>query len=194
MTLFLLLAAVVPAPISSTASFQPTTLLSFILSRTQSLSIYCAQFLGLVLSLECALLATLVSEWTRKLSQAQLDSMNENIEEKAIKNLSVQMGPQKYGLHHFASLVIEFLHTSIIVSPVGLNFCLKPIHRIPALALSNLTGSLAFAYIIFSMLPLVDSTYPLHMLLANILIALITRLAGFVTGILTYGYLLIMAT
>ncbi|KZV60794.1 hypothetical protein PENSPDRAFT_593684, partial [Peniophora sp. CONT] len=118
-------------------------------------------FLSLVISLVCALLATLIQEWTRDfLRDIHRRSPDVTIKNYSFNHIFVRMGVERYKLDYVTSIIVFLMHIAVILFLVGLVIFLEPIHHAPANVI-KWAGILAAAiYVIFSIMPFFDNSCP----------------------------------
>ncbi|VDC00088.1 unnamed protein product [Peniophora sp. CBMAI 1063] len=149
-------------------------------------------FAALVLSLLCALAATLVQDWTRRfLGQAR--PVGESLEQYSLMQLLVHLGVQRYGIDYVASLVVTMMHAAVVIFLVGLNFFLFPINTGPADAVFWICIISAASYLLASAIPLFDSRCPYRTPLTQIFTAFVIIPLSTLSCLLYYGFILISA-
>ncbi|VDC05241.1 unnamed protein product [Peniophora sp. CBMAI 1063] len=101
-------------------------------------------FLSLVISLVCALLATLIQEWTRDyLRGTQWRTMSTTISQYAYKHIYIRMGVERYRLDRVASVIVGLMHLAVVLFLVGLAIFLFPIHFTTAMVVAVSSGTAA---------------------------------------------------
>ncbi|KZV62170.1 hypothetical protein PENSPDRAFT_561505, partial [Peniophora sp. CONT] len=104
-------------------------------------------FIALVLSLLCALLATLIQDWTTGFLRAQRPWVYTTIKQHAINVMNIQIGVRAYRLHQMVPLNLALMHSSVILFILGLVVFTYNIDTTPAIALATLGGISALLYI-----------------------------------------------
>ncbi|KZV69540.1 hypothetical protein PENSPDRAFT_479256, partial [Peniophora sp. CONT] len=118
-------------------------------------------FLSLVISLFCALLATLIQEWTRDfLRDIQRRSPDMTIKDYAFNHIFVRMGVEHFQLDSVTSIIVALMHVAVIIFLVGLAMFVSSIHHVPALVVETAGSIAAFIYIVFSIMPFWDNSCP----------------------------------
>ncbi|VDC06599.1 unnamed protein product [Peniophora sp. CBMAI 1063] len=118
-------------------------------------------FLSLVIALICALLATLIQEWTRDyLRDVQHRTSDMTVKEYAFNHIYVRMGIERYGLDHMATLIVALMHIAVVLFLIGLIIFLFPIHILPAAVVTTAASMAALIYVSISVIPLFDNTCP----------------------------------
>lgn len=148
-------------------------------------------FLALLVSLACALLATLVQEWTRTFLTAQAHSTAVNLERQCLEQISVHMGAQHYGLGRIPGLAVGLLHASVLIFMAGLDVFLWNLHPAPAYTAVAATSVITACYIVASCLPLFDTSCPFRTPLTDLLVAVVAVIVVAVPGVLLYCFLLV---
>ncbi|KAF7335539.1 hypothetical protein MVEN_02207700 [Mycena venus] len=153
-------------------SFAPTT------SHASISSIVCniLWFISLFLSLTCALLATLVEQWTRGFAQKTDRNQSPVIRAKIFSYL--YSGLKAFGMHTLVDLIPLLLHTSLMMFFAGLVAFPIPINPVLVGVAATWTASIAVAYGLLTALPLFhpDSPYwtPLSGIIWRVLQAMTT--------------------
>ncbi|VDC06377.1 unnamed protein product [Peniophora sp. CBMAI 1063] len=118
-------------------------------------------FLSLVISLVCALLATLIQEWTRDFRRdIQWRSSGTTIKEYAFKHIYVRMGVERYRLDDVATLIVALIHVAVALFLIGLSIFLFPIDHTSALVVTIAASVAAFLYVMLSVIPFWDHSCP----------------------------------
>lgn len=150
-------------------------------------------FSGLCISLMCALLITLIQEWSRRFMRAQVRPAAEGLRRYSRRQMLVHMGVQRYGLDRIASLVIALMHTAVILFLIGLDLFVFSINRTLAIVVASVTGSGALFYVIISSISLLDQFCPYHTPLTEATIAIVVIPTSTIVCLLVYCALLICA-
>ncbi|VDC06370.1 unnamed protein product [Peniophora sp. CBMAI 1063] len=118
-------------------------------------------FLSLVISLACALLATLIQEWTRDfLRDIQRRTPDMTIKQYSFNHIYVRMGVERFKLDYVTSLIVALMHLAVVLFVVGLVIFLFPIHHTPAVVVEIAGIVAASIYAIFSLMPFFDNSCP----------------------------------
>ncbi|KAJ7320885.1 hypothetical protein DFH08DRAFT_754118, partial [Mycena albidolilacea] len=116
-------------------------------------------FSSLFLSLTCALLATLVEQWTRGSAQKNDGTVSPVIRAKIFSYL--YSGLKAFRMHTVVDLIPLLLHASLIMFFAGLVAFLIPIHPVLVVAAATWTTLIVGSYGVLTALPLFrpDSPY-----------------------------------
>ncbi|KZV65010.1 hypothetical protein PENSPDRAFT_556083, partial [Peniophora sp. CONT] len=119
-------------------------------------------FVGLFIALTCALLATMVQEWTRRFLRGQVRLVHESQQQFSIELMSTQMAAERWYLDQAASIVVALMHVAVVVFIIGLDVYLYTINPRPAVVASTCTGILVLAYVGLSTMPLFRAACPYY--------------------------------
>lgn len=128
-------------------------------------------FFALVLSLLCALLATLSQEWTREFIRSRVRSAAEADKRYSLRRLREQLGIERYGLYGLPSFIVSLLHLALTLFLVGMPLHVSTLDSAPAIAVVILCAIAASLYVSASLIPLFDRTCPYYTPLTSILSA-----------------------
>ncbi|KZV67143.1 hypothetical protein PENSPDRAFT_63465 [Peniophora sp. CONT] len=119
-------------------------------------------FSSLLIALICALLSTLVQEWSRNYAQDinRRKVLHESLRERAFNHIYIRMGVNRYGMDQFVSWIVALVHLSVFLFSCGLLVFLFPISTIVADVLTAVLGSFIIIYCIASLIPLLDKSCP----------------------------------
>ncbi|VDC07783.1 unnamed protein product [Peniophora sp. CBMAI 1063] len=148
---------------------------------------------ALVISLLCALLATLIQDWTKTFLRVQAHPTAATLEQQCLEHMSVHMGAQRYGLPYAPRLVVGFLHAAVVLFLAGIVVFFWDLNPAPARAALGVAGSSLFVYAVASGLPLFDASCPFRTPLTDVYVFLITLATVVIPGTLFYGFLLLAA-
>ncbi|KAI0027739.1 hypothetical protein K488DRAFT_28108, partial [Vararia minispora EC-137] len=115
-------------------------------------------FLSLILSLICALGATLIQQWARAY-QRKLQRPRTPQTRAILHGILIQ-GVERYGFDRASSLVVSFLHVAVALFMIGLIVFLFPINSIVAGASLGLAGIAACIYAALTVLPFFSPDCP----------------------------------
>ena len=87
-------------------------------------------FVSLVVALACALLATLVQQWSRDYVRdlRERETLNESFTSRALNHVHIRMGVDRYGMDSIVSLIVALIHVAVILFAIGLLLFLYPIN------------------------------------------------------------------
>ncbi|KZV67936.1 hypothetical protein PENSPDRAFT_697953, partial [Peniophora sp. CONT] len=119
-------------------------------------------FCSLSAALMCALLATLVQQWSRDYmrdinKQRTLDA---GMRSRALNHIYIRMGVNRYGIDHVVGWLVALLHMSVLLFAVGLLLFLYPINKAVAGCTMFVVGLSSIIYAIVSLMPLFDNSCP----------------------------------
>ncbi|VDB98836.1 unnamed protein product [Peniophora sp. CBMAI 1063] len=146
---------------------------------------------ALLVSLSCALLATLVQEWARGFMRAQAHPKAVEIEQQYLERLSVHMGVQRYGLGRIPTLVVGLLHAAVALFMAGIDVFLWDLHPTLAHVALGVTVGITLCYAFASCMPLFDTSCPYHTPLTDLLVVAVMIIVVAVPGTLVYCFLLL---
>ncbi|KAH9060467.1 hypothetical protein EDB87DRAFT_1808995 [Lactarius vividus] len=117
-------------------------------------------FLSLILSLSCALLATLMQQWARR----YLHYTQHRAAPRKWARIRAYMfeGAEKFHLSQAAETIPLLLHTSVFLFFAGLIDFLLPINNTVALSALGCVVAFAFIYAILTLLPILHLNCPYH--------------------------------
>ncbi|VDC05945.1 unnamed protein product [Peniophora sp. CBMAI 1063] len=119
-------------------------------------------FSSLLISLICALLSTLVQEWSRAYVQDinRRKVLHETMRERAFNHIYIRMGVNRYGMDQFVSWIVALVHLAVFLSASGLLVFLFPIDHVVVGITTAILGIFVTIYWIASLLPLLDKSCP----------------------------------
>ncbi|KZV61407.1 hypothetical protein PENSPDRAFT_658930 [Peniophora sp. CONT] len=117
-------------------------------------------FVGLIVALACALLATMVQEWTRRYLRGQGRRAHENKEQYAVDHMTMRITAEEWGLDRAASLVVGLMHAAVIIFVLGIDVYLYTLHNLVAFVTSVISGNIVCGYVLISCLPLIIAGCP----------------------------------
>ncbi|VDC05919.1 unnamed protein product [Peniophora sp. CBMAI 1063] len=117
-------------------------------------------FTSLLISLICALLSTLVQEWSRAYVQDinRRKVLHETMRERAFNHIFIRMGVNRYGMDQFVSWIVALVHLSVFLFACGLLTFLFPIDYVVAGIATTLFGIFVIVYCAASLLPLLEKS------------------------------------
>jgi hypothetical protein len=130
-------------------------------------------FLSLGFSLSCALIATLVEQWSRDFIQSTEMRPSPVIRARIFAYL--YFGLQKFGMHSLIQFIPLLLHISLLLFFAGLVAFLHPINAPLTAVAAALLGSIITAYIYLTVLPMFSSDSPYRTPLSNMAWVLFRR-------------------
>ncbi|KZV67141.1 hypothetical protein PENSPDRAFT_584390, partial [Peniophora sp. CONT] len=119
-------------------------------------------FSSLLIALICALLSTLVQEWSRNYVQDinRRKVLHESLVERAFNHIYIRMGVNRYGMDQFVSWIVALVHLSVFLFACGLLVFLFPIDHVVAGVTIVVLGSFVIIYCVASLIPLLDKSCP----------------------------------
>ncbi|KAF7368117.1 hypothetical protein MSAN_00877900 [Mycena sanguinolenta] len=123
-------------------------------------------FLSLGFSLACALIATLVEQWTRQFIYASELKQSPIIRARVFAYLFY--GLERFGMHAMVQLIPLLLHISLLLFFAGLIAFLEPINTVVAVLAAAMFVSISLAYLYLTVLPMFSSDSPYRTPLSNI--------------------------
>ncbi|KZV67145.1 hypothetical protein PENSPDRAFT_688392 [Peniophora sp. CONT] len=119
-------------------------------------------FSSLLIALICALLSTLVQEWSRNYVQDinRRKVLHESLVERAFNHIYIRMGVNRYGMDQFVSWIVALVHLSVFLFSCGLLVFLFPINKIVADVSTVVLGSFIIIFCVASLIPLLDKSCP----------------------------------
>jgi hypothetical protein len=115
-------------------------------------------FLSLGLSLSCALIATLVEQWSRDFIQRTEMRPSPIIRARIFSYL--YFGIQRFGMHTLVEFIPLLLHISLILFFAGLVAFLLPINPVLMIVSAALLGLISATYIYLTVLLIISSDAP----------------------------------
>ncbi|KAJ6456674.1 hypothetical protein C8R45DRAFT_1186307 [Mycena sanguinolenta] len=123
-------------------------------------------FLSLGFSLACALIATLVEQWTRQFIYMSELKRSPIIRARVFAYLFY--GLERFGMHTMVQLIPLLLHISLLLFFAGLIAFLQPINTPVTALAAAMFASISVAYLYLTILPMFSSDSPFRTLLSNI--------------------------
>ncbi|KZV69156.1 hypothetical protein PENSPDRAFT_581380, partial [Peniophora sp. CONT] len=118
-------------------------------------------FISLIISLGCALLSTLIQEWSRSyLRDVKRRSLNQTVKEVAFNHIYIRMGIDRYKLDYAASVAVVLVHLAVALFLIGLVIFLFPINTILASFVVAITCTGMGIYVAPSLVPFFDKSCP----------------------------------
>ncbi|KAI0277158.1 hypothetical protein BGY98DRAFT_934564 [Russula aff. rugulosa BPL654] len=114
--------------------------------------------ISLVLSLTCALIATLLQQWARRYVETPKSSGV--VRYRARVRTLLLAGVKLYKIPLIAEMLPTLLHLSVFLFFGGLMIAFHTIHKKVAIAVDVAVGLLGLAYIVMSILPCLDVSCP----------------------------------
>ncbi|KAJ7902393.1 hypothetical protein B0H13DRAFT_2026280 [Mycena leptocephala] len=156
-------------------SYKTLTPASFTPSRA-SLACNTLWFLSLGLSLSCALIATLVDQWTRDFIQRTEMRPSPVIRAQIFSYL--YFGFQRFGMHTMVEFIPLLLHMSLLLFFAGLVAFLLPINTALTIVVAALLGLISATYISLTALPMLFSDSPYRTPLSNVAWGFLQRVSS----------------
>ncbi|KZV67148.1 hypothetical protein PENSPDRAFT_584418, partial [Peniophora sp. CONT] len=119
-------------------------------------------FSSLIIALVCALLSTLVQEWSRNYVQDinRRKVLHESLRERAYNHIYIRMGVNRYGMDQFVSWIVALVHLSVFLFACGLLLFLFPFNQVVAGISTAVLASFVTVYCVASLVPLLDKSCP----------------------------------
>ncbi|KZV65230.1 hypothetical protein PENSPDRAFT_756695 [Peniophora sp. CONT] len=119
-------------------------------------------FCSLAVTLACALLATLVQQWSRDYvrSLRQRDTLNDSLFKRATNHAYIYMGVDRYGMDQVVDVLVALVHLSVFLFAGGLLLFLFPVNSTVALCTLSTLGLFGVAYIAAGVWSMVDDSCP----------------------------------
>ncbi|KAJ7467690.1 hypothetical protein FB451DRAFT_1092824, partial [Mycena latifolia] len=115
-------------------------------------------FLSLGLSLSCALIATLVEQWSRDFIQRTEMRPSPIIRARIFSYL--YFGMQRFGMHTMVEFIPLLLHVSLLLFFAGLVAFLLPVNPVVMGVAAVLLGFISATYLYLTVLPIISSDSP----------------------------------
>jgi len=115
--------------------------------------------ISLVLSLTCALIATLLQQWARRYSETPKSTKMQR--HRARVRWLLLFGTKLYKIPLIVEILPTLLHVSVFLFLGGLVITFHTIHKTVAIAVDVAVGVSGLAYIALSILPCLDVKVPL---------------------------------
>ncbi|VDC03058.1 unnamed protein product [Peniophora sp. CBMAI 1063] len=119
-------------------------------------------FCSLVVALACALLATLVQQWSRDYVRdiKQRDILDESMTSRALNHVYIRMGVDRYGMDGVVNVIVALVHLAVMLFAAGLLLFLFPINDAISWCTVSALAIFGAAYLIASVLPIFDTSCP----------------------------------
>ncbi|KAJ7744590.1 hypothetical protein B0H16DRAFT_1693129 [Mycena metata] len=138
-------------------------------ARPTSAALFCNTlwFLSLGFSLACALIATLVEQWSRHFIHSSELKQSPIIRARIFAYL--YHGLERFGMYAMVQFIPLLLHISLLLFFVGLVAFLQPINAVVTAMAAALLASISIVYMYLTVLPMFSSDAPYRTPLSNIL-------------------------
>ncbi|KZV73605.1 hypothetical protein PENSPDRAFT_602672, partial [Peniophora sp. CONT] len=105
-------------------------------------------FCSLSIVLACALLATLVQQWSRDYTRdvKRRDVLDESLVSRAYNHVYIRMGVDRYGMDQVVNVLVALVHLSVILFAAGLLLFLFPINNAVAWCTVSVLSVLGLVY------------------------------------------------
>jgi hypothetical protein len=123
--------------------------------------------ISLVLSLTCALIATLLQQWSRRYNQTP--QLVDTLRHRARVRSLLAVGMRKYKIPVIIETLPTLLHLSVYFFLGGLMIAFHTINKMVAIAVDVAVGVSGLAYIALNILPCLDVKCPYRTLISEIL-------------------------
>ncbi|KAJ7476437.1 hypothetical protein FB451DRAFT_1366209 [Mycena latifolia] len=133
-------------------------------------------FLSLGLSLACALIATLVEQWSRDFIQRTEMRPSPIVRARIFSYL--YFGMERFGMHAVVEFIPLLLHVSLLLFFAGLVAFLLPINLVVMVVAAVLLGFIAATYMYLTVLPIISSDSPYRTPLSNVAWGVFRRFSG----------------
>ncbi|KAJ7251073.1 hypothetical protein C8J57DRAFT_1667005, partial [Mycena rebaudengoi] len=137
------------ADVATLKAFSPTS---------SSLACNILWFLSLGLSLSCALIATLVEQWSRDFIQRTEMRPSSIIRARIFSYL--YFGIKRFGMHSMVACIPLLLHISLLLFFAGLVAFLQPVNTVLMTTAAVLLGLMSSTYAYLTLLPMFSSDSP----------------------------------
>ncbi|KZV65202.1 hypothetical protein PENSPDRAFT_690063 [Peniophora sp. CONT] len=119
-------------------------------------------FISLVVALACALLATLVQQWSRDYVRdvKTRDTLDEDFVSRALNHVYIRMGVDRYGMDGVVNIIVALVHLAVILFATGLLLFLFPINDVVSWCTMSALTVFGLAYLIAGILPVFDTSCP----------------------------------
>ncbi|VDC04363.1 unnamed protein product [Peniophora sp. CBMAI 1063] len=126
-------------------------------------------YLSLVISLICAVLATMVQDWLKESAVEDVRPSVATIERHGLTRLYSHTALERSRLDHLPTCVVGLMHSAVALFLIGLSLYLFPLHSTPGFAVAIASGLGALFYGLVSVAPLIDQEGPYYTPLSYIL-------------------------
>ncbi|KZV67919.1 hypothetical protein PENSPDRAFT_583182, partial [Peniophora sp. CONT] len=119
-------------------------------------------FCSLSIVLACALLATLVQQWSRDYTRdiKRRGVLDESLVSRAYNHVYIRMGVDRYGMDQVVNLLVALVHLSVILFAAGLLLFLFPINSTVAWCTVFVLCVLGLVYFAASLFSIFDTSCP----------------------------------
>lgn len=119
-------------------------------------------FCSLLIVLACALLATLVQQWSRDYTRdiRRRDVLDESLVSRAYNHVHIRMGVDRYGMDEVVNLLVALVHLSVILFATGLLLFLFPINLAVVWCAVVVICILGLVYFAASLFSIFDTSCP----------------------------------
>lgn len=119
-------------------------------------------FCSLLISLACALLATLVQDWSRNYTRDvnRKTKLDESLFSRVSNHVHIRLGVDRYHMGEVVDLIVTLVHLSVILFAAGLSVFLFPINAIVAWCTESIILMFMLAYFAISVLSISDTDCP----------------------------------
>ncbi|KZV62421.1 hypothetical protein PENSPDRAFT_642223, partial [Peniophora sp. CONT] len=119
-------------------------------------------FCSLLISLACALLATLVQDWSRNYTRDinRRTRLDESLFSRASNHVHIRLGVDRYHMGEVVNLIVTLVHLSVILFAAGLLVFLFPINSIVTWCTESVILIFMLSYLAISLLSILDTDCP----------------------------------
>ncbi|VDC02420.1 unnamed protein product [Peniophora sp. CBMAI 1063] len=119
-------------------------------------------FSSLLIALMCALLSTLIQEWSRDYVRDinRRRTLGESTRNRAFNHIYIRLGVDRYGMDRVVYWIIVLVHLAVFLFIGGLAVFLFPINDVVAGTTTGVLGSFLLLYLAASVSPLIDPSSP----------------------------------
>ncbi|KAJ7100449.1 hypothetical protein C8R44DRAFT_352562 [Mycena epipterygia] len=158
------------------ASAADVSALEVFMPTSSSLACNTLWFLSLWASLSCALIATLVQQWTRDFIQRTEMRPSPIVRARIFSYL--YFGLRRFGMHKVVELIPLLLHLSLLFFFAGLVAFLHPVNKGLMIMTAALLGVISAAYMYLTVLPIFSSDSPYRTALSNVVWGIFRRVTA----------------
>ncbi|KZV65235.1 hypothetical protein PENSPDRAFT_587208 [Peniophora sp. CONT] len=119
-------------------------------------------FISLIVALACALLATLVQQWSRDYVKdiRYRETLDESFVSRALNHVYIRTGVDRYKMDDVVNLVVALVHLAVILFAAGLLLFLYPINTDVSGCTTCILGVFVLVYLIAGIMPIKDANCP----------------------------------
>ncbi|VDB95460.1 unnamed protein product [Peniophora sp. CBMAI 1063] len=128
---------------------------------------------ALELALISALLVMMVLDWQSDAIRSQARPSIETIERYSLRRLHIYEALEHYGVDRSATFIFGLMHLAVMLFLLGLCLTLQPSQTFTGAMASAISGLALFAYVLASLIPLIDPQCPYYTPLSFIFHSLI---------------------